>query len=914
MQRHDIQFPAKDEALREDVHELGALVGEVLREQGGERLFELVEEDRKAAIGRREGHPEGALKLQIRTRERAPALARDLARAFSTWFQVVNLAEKVHRIRRRRQYFVSEMAPQPGGVQDALGKLKAQQVTLDEVVRLLAQLRIEPVFTAHPSEATRRTTLRMQQRIAQLLLTRMDPTLTPQEQRGVWGRIREEVTIGWQTEEHPRQRLTVADEREHVLFHLVEILYRIVPAFYEEIEGALEKVFGAAPGSVHLPVILDFGSWVGGDMDGNPDVHAKTIRETLARQHQLIVSTYFSEAQKIAARLSQSASRVTITPALQKRIEEYATLLPAAQLTTPARHDRMPYRVFLGQVAERLRNTYAGKPNHYDSAATFAGDVALLADSLTATRSDNAGLHSVRRLQRRLATFGFHLATLDVRQHTEVHHEVLAQGFDDEGWMQRPSVERTQRLREALLKDQGPIAALDAVGKRTLWVFEALQHCRHKYGRDAIGSYIISGATGIDDVLAVLLLARWAEMIDRQTGEVPLDIAPLFESVESLQQSGAVLRGLLEDESYCRHLAARGNQQVVLLGYSDSNKESGLAAARWATHCAQAELVQAVSGKNVQLTIFHGRGGTISRGGGRIDALVKSAPPGAVTGRLRVTEQGEVVNQSYGLRPIAMRSLERAFSALAVAAVPESRVGQKAQVGEPTQDERFGEAAALIARSSRQTYRALVYDEPDFNSWFRAVTPIDAIERMQIGSRPVSRGEREGLTHLRAIPWVFAWTQTRAMIPGWYGLGSGLKAAASEFGLDRLREMRSRWFFFGALIDDVEAMLARSDLEIAAQYDELAPAPLRRLFEPVRDEFKLAVELVLAIKEQEQLLDREATLQRAIMLRNPYVDPMNLMQVDLLKRWRNSGRRDTELFDALLATISGIAQGLQSTG
>ncbi len=911
MQRHDIQFPAKDEALREDVHELGALVGEVLREQGGEKLFELVEGDRKAAIRRREGHPEGALKLQVRTRERAPALARDLARAFSTWFQVVNLAEKVHRIRRRRQYFVSEIAPQPGGVQDALGRLKAQQVTLDEVVQLLAQLRIEPVFTAHPSEATRRTTLRMQQRIAQLLLMRMDPTLTPQEQRGVWGRIREQITIGWQTEEHPRQRLTVADEREHVLFHLVEILYRIVPAFYEEIEGALEKVFGAAPGSVHVPVILDFGSWVGGDMDGNPDVHAKTIRETLARQHQLIVSTYFSEVQKIAARLSQSASRVTITPALQKRIEEYATLLPAAQLTTPARHDRMPYRVFLGQVAERLRNTYDGKPNHYDNATTFAGDVALLADSLVATRGCNAGLHSVRRLQRRLATFGFHLATLDVRQHTEVHHAVLAQGLDDEHWMQRPSAERTQRLREALIKDQGPIATLDAVGKRTLWVFEALQHCRHKYGRDAIGSYIISGATGIDDVLAVLVLARWAEMIDRQSGEVPLDIAPLFESVDSLQQSGAVLRGLLEDESYCRHLAARGNQQVVLLGYSDSNKESGLAASRWATQCAQAELVESVKGKKVRLTIFHGRGGTISRGGGRIDALVKSAPPGAVTGRLRVTEQGEVVNQSYGLRPIAMRSLERAFSALAIASRPGAGGLQDAR---DMHDTRFNEAAALIARSSRQAYRTLVYDEPDFHAWFRAVTPIDAIERMQIGSRPVSRGEREGLAHLRAIPWVFAWTQTRAMLPGWYGVGSGLEAAASEFGLERLREMRSRWFFFGALIDDVEAMLARSDLEIAARYDDLAPAPLRRLFEPVKSEFELAVELVLAIKEQAQLLDREATLQRAIMLRNPYVDPMHLMQIDLLNRWRSSGRRDTELFDALLATISGIAQGLQSTG
>jgi len=906
MQRTDIQFPAKDAALREDVHELGAMVGDVLREQGGAKLFELVEGDRTAAIRRREGAPEGALELKIRAADRPPAVARDLARAFSTWFQVVNLAEKVHRIRRRRQYFVGASTPQPTGVEAALVTLKQHGASLEDVLELLRGLRIEPVFTAHPTESTRRTILRKQQRIAQLLLQRMDPTLTAQESRGVWGRIREEITVAWQTEEHPRQRLTVADEREHVLFHLIEILYRIVPAFYEEVESALQKVFGANPGTIALPVILDFGSWVGGDMDGNPDVHAKTIRETLARHHQLIVSTYFSEVQQLAAKLSQSASRVTVSAALQKRIDEYGALLPGALQTTPARHDRMPYRVFMGQVAERLRNTYDGKPNHYDTAAQFAADMTLVADSLAANRGTHAGLHPVRRLLRRVATFGFHLAALDVRQHADVHREVLAQGLMDPQWPQRSADERTARLREIIQLDQGPLAALDAVGKRTLWVFEAMQQCRHKYGADAIGNYIISGATGIDDVLAVLVLARWAEVVDRRSGEVPFNVAPLFEAVGSLEQSGKILSGLLADETYRRHLKARGDEQVVLLGYSDSNKESGLAAARWATHLAQTELVNAVQGTSVRLTVFHGRGGTISRGGGRIDALVRSAPPGAVTGKLRVTEQGEVVNQSYGLRPIAMRSLERAFNALALA--------MRGVTEDGGEDARFGAAAALVGRSSRQTYRSLVYDSGQFYRYFRESTPIDAIERMQIGSRPVSRGDRDDLEHLRAIPWVFAWTQTRAMLPGWFGVGSGLAAAAKEYGLPQLREMRSRWFYFGALLDDVEAMLARTDLEIAAQYDALADASLRPFFERVRGEFAQTVEMVLAIKDQKELLDGDATLQRSIRLRNPYVDPMHLMQIDLLKRWRKTQRQDAELFAALLATISGIAQGLQSTG
>jgi phosphoenolpyruvate carboxylase len=907
MQRHDIQFPAKDAALREDVHELGALVGEVLREQGGKELFALVEGDRVAAIRRREGDVEGGIELGIRAQDRPPALARDLTRAFSTWFQVVNLAEKVHRIRRRRQYFLSASAPQPAGVEDCFVQLKARGLTLEQVLALLRQLRIEPVFTAHPTESTRRTILRKQQRIAQLLLARMDPTLTPNEKRSIWGRVRTLVTTGWQTEEHPRQRLTVADEREHVLFYLTEIIYRIVPAFYEEVEVALEKVYGAAPGSVEIPAILDFGTWVGGDMDGNPDVHAKSIRETLARQQQLIVSIYFNEVQKLANELSQSASRVTISSALQKRIEEYSGLLPGAQLMTPARHDRMPYRVFFGQMAERLRNTYGAKPNHYDTAAQVAADLRLVAESLLANGGRNAGLHAVRRLMRRLATFGFHVAALDVRQHTEVHHDVLAQGLADSDWQQRSPAERTARLREMIEKDQGPVAALDAVGKRALAVFEAMAQCRHKYGPEAIGKYIVSGATGADDVIAVLVLARWAEVTDRKTGEVPFDVAPLFESVESLEQSGEVLRALLAEDVYRRHLQARGNDQVVLIGYSDSNKESGIAAARWATQRAQAELVQAVRDTGVKLTLFHGRGGTTSRGGGRIDALVKSAPPGAVLGTLRVTEQGEVVNHNYGLRPIAMRSLERAFNALATA----TAAGES---GVRPLDPRHLEAAALLGRTSRRAYRALVYDEPDFYAYFRQCTPIDVIERMQIGSRPASRGEREGLEYLRAIPWVFAWTQTRAMLPGWYGVGSGLEVCAAEFGLAQIRDMRARWYFFAALLDDVEAMLARSDLDIAAHYDELADAPLRRFFAPQRREFDLTRRLILEIKEQENLLDRDSTLQRSIKLRNPYVDPMHLMQIDLLKRWRRARRSDSELFDALLASISGIAQGLQSTG
>jgi phosphoenolpyruvate carboxylase len=907
--RSQIYFPPKHEALREDVHALGALVGEILLEQGGPELLYLVEHDRVAAIKRREGDKLANTELTTRTKGRPPHVARDLVRAFSSWFHVVNLAEKVHRIRRRREYFVKDsVRPQPGGVQDAFARLRVDGLQLDDVLKLIAGLRIEPVFTAHPTESTRRTILRKQQHVAELLLDRLNPTLTPNDMRVLWGAVRTELTAGWQTEDHPREKLTVADEREHVLFYLTEILYRVIPPFYEEIALALEKVYGVPAESVELPTLITFGTWVGGDMDGSPDVHAKTIRETLARHQQVIVNTYFRETQKLVQRLSQSASRISVSPTLAKRIDEYMTLLPSARSATPARHDRMPYRVFLAQIGERLRYTYDGRPNGYSNAQQFRADIALIAESLRTNKGVNAGLFYVQRLLRRIDTFGFHVATLDVRQHTSVHHQVLAQGLDDPKWLSRTPADRRARLVDALSRDMGPRAELDPLGKRTIGVFESMVQGRHRYGAHAIGNFIVSGTCGADDVLASLLLARWAEAYDKRTGEIAIDVAPLFESVDSLEKCGDVMRELLAEPVYRRHLEARGRRQCVLIGYSDSNEDDGPCASRFATHQAQRTLAAALTADGESFVIFHARGGSIARGGGRVDALVRASPCEALNGVLQFSEQGEAIQQSYGLRPIAMRTLERVFNALTTttSAVRSGKI-------EADRADHL-EVAATIASVSREAYRKLVHAEAEFYEYFRAVTPIDVIERMQIGSRPVHRSEKCSLDSLRAVPWVFAWTQSRHMLPGWYGAGAGLAAAIKQFGAARVRATCRDWFFLRNLIDDVEAMLGRADLEIANEYNALAPAQLHRFFAPIRSEYKVACDYVLSIKGCSALLDSDGTLQRAIQLRNPYVDPMNLMQIDLLQRWRASDRQDRDLFEALLASISGIAQGLQSTG
>ena len=456
MYRQNIQFAVKDAALREDVHALGALIGEILRDQGGDELLQLVEGDRVAAIQHRGGDADET-PLEERTHSRTPLAATDLTRAFSLWFMAVNTAEKAHRVRRRRAYLTDSKSAQPGGIGDCIGRLQRDGVTLTQVLELIGSMSIEPVFTAHPTESTRRTILRKQQQIAHDLLDRLNPTSTRAELDTLWARVRLEITSIWQTEEHPREALTAADEREHVLFYLIDILYQVVPLFYEELEAALCLAYAVPAGELELPNILRFGSWVGGDMDGKEDIHGKTIRATLHRHRQLIVSTYYNECMQIAESLSQSANRVGISAALAARIEVYATLLPGAQALAPARHDRMPYRVFFGQIGERLKATYEGRPNAYQALDELLEDVSLAADSLLDNRGRHAGYFLVRRLLRRIRTFGFHLATLDVSQHASVHDAVIGQGLGAPDWPAMPGSLRTRLHTRDLTRRQLPL-------------------------------------------------------------------------------------------------------------------------------------------------------------------------------------------------------------------------------------------------------------------------------------------------------------------------------------------------------------------------------------------------------------------------------------------------------------------------
>ena len=896
-----LEFAAPDMPLRDDVRRLGALVGELLAEQVSAEFLDEVERVRTTAIARRQGNqPPESLAGLLHGLE--PQRAESLIRAFSAYFQVVNLAERVHRIRRRRDYQRSGSAPQPEGLQDVLLKLKAQGVALEELVQWLPRIDIEPVFTAHPTEAVRRALLEKEQLMVASLVADLDGQRTPGERASDLARFRMALTSSWQTADASPVRPTVDDEREHVGFYLTQVLYRVMPVLYETLETAFVEAYGQSP---ELPRMLRFGTWVGGDMDGNPNVDAGTISATLRAQRHAILQRYIGELRQLASLLSQTVDVAGFSAEVIERVEQYRKLMPQAAARSRPRHGDQPYRLLNDLMRARLRATLDEAPGGYASPEEFADDVELILHSLEANKGLHAGWFAVRRLAWRVRSFGFHLARLDVRQESTVHALAVAASLGDAQWESREPVEQAALLAD-YASGRNTLPATEEGGSPRLdAVFAALSEARRIHGADALGAYIISMAHNRADVLAVLALARRGGLVDAQ-GNVPLDIAPLFETVDDLRHGPATLRDLLADPVYRAHLAARDNVQMVMLGYSDSGKDGGIAASRWGLQRGQVELLQAAQELGIRLTFFHGRGGSISRGGGKTTRAVDASPRGSVDGRLRVTEQGEVIHRKYGIRALALRSLEQATGAVLVASL-------RPRPPEP-REARWRPLMDTIATESTRAYRGFV-EAPRFMDYFRSATPIDVIERMTLGSRPSRRlGEDAALGNLRAIPWVFAWSQARAVIPGWYGVGSGLQAVADADGEDALLEMARDWPFLRTFLDDVAMVLAKGDLAIAEMFSRMSGELHGHFFPMVQREHALTLHWVLRLTGSDWLLQNDQRLALSIRLRNPYVDPISVLQADLLGRWRGTGREDETLLRALVASINGVSQGVQNTG
>jgi phosphoenolpyruvate carboxylase len=899
-----IYFASKDRPLRRDVGWLGALLGELLRELAPTGIYETVESARVMARRRRKGDAAAGSELASLLQALPPERALEVVRAFGAYFGVVNTAEQVHRMRRSIDYQRTHTT-QPASLRASIEEIHRRGTSLDELKEALASVVVEPVFTAHPTETVRRTLLKKEQRLARQLVERfLKDSLDPGALKTIEDGIALEIASAWQTEQQLPGRPTVGEEVEHVLFFLSEVLFRVVPSVHEELEDAIAEVYGERM-RIDRPLVR-FASWVGGDMDGNPNVGADTMRRALARHLEMALRRYREELRKLNEHLSHSTTRVAIAPEVLERVADYRGRFTAAFDEVPTRYAEMPYRQLLWLMTARLERKGRGADGGYGPPEEFRADLSLIADSLANSGGSRSGLALVERTLRRVDAFGFHLAALDVRQDAETHRRVVGELLGDPDFSSRAPAERTTLIAQALRAGltRSPELPSEETAK-SLEVFRALAEALEHYGPRALGPYIISMAQGPDDALAVLLLARAGGCV-ADDGSVPLDIAPLFETVDDLEAGPDVLRALSGDATYAEHLAARGRRQVVMLGYSDSNKDGGITASRVSLDRAQEQLVATVQQLGLELTLFHGRGGSISRGGSKPRAGILAAPPGALNGYARATEQGEIIGDKFGLRGIASRTL-----AVTLGALLERTAG-----GDPAcaASEEQRAIADTLRRASREHYRGLVHEDADFTALFQDMTPIDVIERLQIGSRPARRRSMRGVQDLRAIPWVFAWTQSRAVFPGWFGVGSGLTAAIELHGLEAVRKAARNWPFLATFLTDVEMVLAKSDMDIAARYSELAGDVGARLFPTLRDEHARSIDAILLVGETHELLERDPTLQRSIRLRNPYIDPMSFVQIDLLARWRAGDRQDADLERVLAQTVRGIARGLRNTG
>jgi phosphoenolpyruvate carboxylase len=870
---------------------LGSLLGQVIAEQEGAPMLELVERVRRRTIElRRNDDHAGRGELADELAALSTVEQAILIRAFGLYFGLINLAERRHRARvLGRRARTAGSKPVPGSLAEAVARVAAGHGA-DGARDLVGRLSITPVLTAHPTEARRRTILIALGRCARLVERLDDPRLTADGDREIRRRLREEITILWRTAELRSVAPAPLDEVRTAMVVFDEVLFTTIPRLYRALHDALPALDEGGPvgGGPWPPAFLRLGSWVGGDRDGHPAVTAEVTAQAMRIQADHVLRGYEAVLLRLMQTVSATVPDEWVDERVAARLADDRTTLGANMRMLDRRFPHEPYRRRFGAMAERVRRTRAalvGGPDHgpggYASAAAFRAELDELADALAADRLERVVDGDLADLRWQLDTFGFHLASLEVRQHAAVHRAALA------------SLAPTEEV---------------------LATFRAMADIQARFGDEACHRYVVSFTERPADVTTVLELAR------RIDNPPALDVVPLLESSAALGRAGAFLDELLADPVYGAHLAGRPGQEVML-GYSDSNMESGFLAASWSLHRAQRALVAAASRAGVRLTIFHGRGGAIGRGGGPMEEAILAMAPGAVDGRLKVTEQGEVVAARYGDPTIALRELEQMTGATLLASTPERDAEAAAAMdrGGPVMDD--------LAARARAAYRELVWDDPGFASFFESVTPITEIATMRLGSRPASRRGRGDATDepsldgLRAIPWVFAWTQARIGLPGWYGIGTALAefaAANGRTGWSTLRRLYRSWPFFRSTLDNAELALARSDVDIGREYARLASDPgSAARWDRIEREHALAVEAVLRLAGRAVLLEERPVIRRAIALRTPYVDPLSLLQARLLGRLATNpsgGADSAELRRLVHLTINGVAAGILTTG
>ena len=919
-----IGFEPKDEPLRRDINLLGRVLGEVIIEQEGEDLFKAEEEVRLLCKRLRFDYdPALDEKLRHKIEVLDGEQLRKIVRAFSVYFQLVNIAERYHRIRRRRQYESSPSnPPQRASLASALTRLEGEGFGPENLQRVLDGMNVGLVLTAHPTEAMRRSIRRKHEAIGEMLESLESGMLTWKERRRLEEKLAEEVTVLWQTDELRVRRPKVTQEIERTLLYFENPLISATLDVYREFEDELARRFpGEAP---ELGRVLEFGSWVGGDQDGNPFVRPETLSAALELHRELILNRHLSSVLWLVNHMSQSARLVKVSEELRASVAGDEELLPDAAERYGALDPNELYRRKLLFVAERLRRTLegSGTPTAYPGVRDFVEDLNIVRRSLLVHGGDRTAHGVLRDVIRQAEVFGFHLAKLDVRQESsrvvETVAEFVAAGTGED--LREMTEEARASLLRRLVVDPTQLPepeGLSDESKEVLDTFERIRQAREAFSEPPIDTFILSMAHQASDVLCVQLLARRAGLLDvDQSGRCTanhLRITPLFETIEDLDRASAVLERLLEDPFYRSSLSRIDDLQEIMLGYSDSGKDAGYVTSNWTLYKAQGSLARIAREHGVRLRLFHGRGGSAGRGGGPSYQAIMAQPPGTLDGTIRITEQGEVISFKYSMRGLARRNLDTVL-----AAVLESSATVDRSAAQP--DPTWIASMEELSDKARKTYRALVYEDEGFLDFFSEASPIGELGMLNMGSRPARRIQNPEVESLRAIPWVFAWTQNRFLLPSWYGAGSALgDYTSTDGGLDLLREMYERWPFFRTLMDFMQMTLAKSDLRIARTYTSLVDdAQTReRLWRRIFDEHVACVGALLNITGNKNLLDDSPVLQRSIRLRNPYVDPLSYVQVNLLRQLRDlpedSPEREPTL-NTLLLTISGISSGMLNTG
>jgi phosphoenolpyruvate carboxylase len=918
------QQQQQQQQLSANIHLLGDLLGETIIEQEGREIFELEEKVRSLAKSWRAGDNAAGEQIKALIPDLVDDLPKALAvlKAFTTYFQLVNLAEDEQRtqvLRRRTADAQASGVPGRETIQEAIARLHGEGVTAAEMRGILSNLFIRPVLTAHPTETKRQAILTKLRTLAETVRRLNRDDLLPLEADELMDRLREDILLLWQSDETRDRPPTVLDEVRTGLYFFEATLYNVLPEIYDEFARALALAYPDE--QFDVPTFLSYGSWIGGDRDGNPFVTVEVTEEALRTMKEAILTLYNVTVDELYHNLIPAVTRTGVSQELMDSIAEDLKLVPENELEVLDRFRMEPYRQKLIMMFRRLRATRAENERPwtervrsaraYHSVDEFMADLRLIDASLRANKGARIADGRLADLIRNVEVFGFHLATLDVRQHSSRHRAGVAEIYSHYGiyadYSALAEADKVRVLTNEILNLRPFTAQLlfSPETNETVELFRLIRRAKEEVDEDSIQTYIISMTSTISNMLEVLLLAKDAGLLGR------IDIVPLFETVADLDNAPGIMAALFQNDAYCKHLELRGRRQQIMIGYSDSNKDGGYLRANWMLFRAQRTLAQLCEKHGVRLTLFHGRGGTLGRGGGPANRAILAQPPESVRGNIKITEQGEVISSRYSHRDLARRHLEQLVGAVLLTS------GRRPQF---PQEEEWARLMDELSELAFRKYRTLV-TRPQFLTYFHETTPIDQVGALNIGSRPARRKATQDISDLRAIPWVFAWTQSRVNLPSWYGVGTALESfvAAGDPLVRRaaLREMYKVWPFFRTVLDNVQMGLAKADFAIASLYAGLTDDVTRdAIFTDLRDEYERTVRVVLDIAETAELLDKEPIIRRSIKVRNPYVDPMNYIQVALLQRLRKETNPEAAqaLRRAVLLSVNGIAAGLQNVG